>query len=128
MNAAFGDARNAASQPISSGRPKRLVPRGASMRDYGFVPAAGMLTHQPLYVAGEPVGLDQSGIDCVDPHPVANAKVGHGLGEIQQRDIDGAANREFRRAEREPTPTMLMTTPCVWRRYGQAARVMRTQP
>ena len=45
----------------------------------------------------EAVGDDMSGIDGVDADAIGEAAIGDGLGEIDQRRVDGAADREIQR-------------------------------
>ena len=41
------------------------------------------------------IGRDTSRVDRVDAHAILDAAIGEHLGQIQQRGVDGAADREL---------------------------------
>ncbi len=86
------------SQPISSGRPTRVVPCDDSRKAIACSRSKPMQARHAFDVAAEAFGLDQAGVDRVHPHAFLDADVRHRLGEVQQCDIHRAADGELRRS------------------------------
>jgi hypothetical protein len=82
--------------------------------------------HDTLYIAGETVGPDRSGVDGVDANTLVDAYIRHCLVKLSNAILTDPPTVNSADPERAPIPTKLTMHPADSRSGGHAARVILT--